>query len=164
MPETTCDEKPSKPHRRRQRADPKSAAERAAEAFQLSVRGLSVNAIAAKLGVSKATAHGYLVAGRQQLSESIQLDASLRLAERHGGIVAIRDEAWANYRASPDVSTLELIRKCEADLRKLFGDDAPTRQRTELTAQVESGIAFLPKDQMLAQALAALEKLERYAK
>ena len=141
----------------------KGAAERAEVAFGMSLRGFSVRAIAEELGVSSTAVNGYIQAGRKSLNDSIQHDARERLADRHAALYAILEAAWGNYRNTGALAALELVRKTEADLRKLYGDDAPTKQQTEFSGEVKGGAGFLTRDQLIADIKAAKPELAQAA-
>lgn len=114
--------------------------------------------IAKILGKPKSNIHRAIERGRQIYRAAISAeDNQTRVDERRAGLEAILAAAWANYDANPDPATLTICRQCEADLRKMFGDDVIPRQEVE----VVGGIQFLPKEQMLEQALAAVAKLEQ---
>ncbi|MGI8980465.1 MAG: terminase gpP N-terminus-related DNA-binding protein [Pirellulaceae bacterium] len=158
MTKTNCATK--KPASRKSRANPQSeaAAERAVEAHKLYVQKFTIRQIGEKLGVSKTAVHNYLTEGRQRFRESIQHSQEERHAERYAGLVAILEEAWANYRSTSNLGALDLARKCESDLRKLFGDDAPTKQQTELSGELKGSVPFLSKEQLIADIKAAVER------
>lgn len=109
------------------------------------------------LGKPKTTIHRAIERGRQIFRAAISAeDNAARIEQRRVGLEAILVEAWANYHAAPDPSTLTICRQCEADLRKMYGDDAAEKSEVK----VETGVQFLPKDEMLAQVRAAIAKLE----
>lgn len=144
-----------KPRVQKREAD--AALEREAEAHRLSVRGFSERAIADQLGVSKTAVHKYLTAGRARFLASIQASQEERCADRHAALLAILESAWAHYKASGDLAALELVRKCESDIRRLYGDDAPVRSQTELSGK-EGQVVFADKDTLIAEIRAAAKQ------
>lgn len=132
--------------------------ETVADVWPLHLKRKPEREIAKLLGVPKTTVHRAIERGRQIYRAAISSeDNQIRVDERRAGLEAILEAAWANYDANPDPATLTICRQCEADLRKMFGDDVIPRQEVE----VVGGIQFLPKEQMLEQALAAVAKLEQ---
>lgn len=144
-----------KPRVQKREAD--AALEREAEAHRLSVRGFSERAIADQLGVSKTAVHKYLSAGRARFLASIQASQEERCADRHAALLAILEAAWVNYKETADLAALELARKCEADIRRLYGDDAPTKSQAELSGK-EGQVVFTDKDTLIAEIRAAAAK------
>ncbi|MBC7853294.1 MAG: hypothetical protein IAF94_07655 [Pirellulaceae bacterium] len=161
MTTQTCDKTQPNPRRGRHNADSEAAAERAEEAHRLYLCRFTIRQIAGKLGVSKTAVHNYLKAGRERFLASIQASQAERHANRHAELDAILDAAWTHYRDTADLAALELVRKCQADLRKLYGDDAPAKSQTELSGKVDGGVTFLPKEQMYAAVMESIAKLER---
>jgi hypothetical protein len=150
----------------RKKSTAKAASESAflelvADAWPLHLKRTPMREIAKILGKPLTCIHRAIERGRQIYRAAISAeDNKARVDERRAGLEAALAVAWKHYTDTADLAAVELVRKCEADLRKMFGDDAIQRSEVE----VVGGIQFLPKEQMLEQALAGLAKLEQQGK
>ncbi len=117
--------------------------------------------IAKLLGVPKTNVHRAIERGRQIYRAAISAeDNKARVDERRAGLEAALAVAWKHYADTADLAAVELVRKCEADLRTMFGDDAA--EKSDLN--VSGGVQFLPKEQMYAAVMESISKLEGNAK
>ena len=116
--------------------------------------------IAAMLGISKATVCRDIQAIHEEWKESRIADIDTQKLKRSSELHFAMQQAEIAWEKSlrnnaPDLACIDKIIKCNIELRKIWGTDAPTK--TEHSGRIDG--EFLTRSQLLAEIQERLQQL-----